>query len=212
MSHSEDEVQKIAWRHFFLPDLLHLSVEALLAAILLVVVNFTAFENNLLQGYPRELTFTSYVSVLLTNLLTTISQSSIATQVIIFALWAVVGMLVYILGFRFLQAVYGLTSSVNEGLGYMKTEKSQGVIHWFNTLHNFFLRTVINSLSIGLFSFAGFLTFAFAAQQVQIGLNEVSPNNILPLGLGLLGTIVGIRLIAMGICLVMPRFARWYLV
>jgi hypothetical protein len=211
MSHNEEEEQRKAWQHFFLPGPLRLAVEMLIAVLLLVVINFATFESNFLHNDPRELTFTSYVSELFVKLLTVVSESYIATQVIIFILWAVVGMLVYILGFRLLQAVYGVSSSMNEGFSYVKTEKTKGIFHWLNTLHNFFLKVITNSLSITLFSAAGFLAFAFAVQRVQIGLNEAFPENILPLGLGILATIIGIRLVAMGMCLVMPRFARWYL-
>ena len=211
MSHNDEEEQKKAWRHFFIPGPLRLSVEILIAVVLLAVINFATFESNFLHSDPRQLTFTSFITELFIKLLTIISESYIATQVIIFILWAIVGMLVYILGFRLLQAVYGVSSSMSEGFSYIKTEKTQGIFHWFNTLHNFFLKVVTNSLSITLFSSAGFLAFAFAVQQVQIGLNEAFPNNLLPLGLGIAATVLGIRLVAMGMCLVMPRFARWYL-
>ena len=211
MSHNDEEEQKKAWRHFFIPGPLRLSVEILIAVMLLAVINFATFESNFLHNDPRQLTFTSFITELFIKLLTIISESYIATQVIIFILWAIVGMLVYILGFRLLQAVYGVSSSMSEGFSYIKTEKTQGIFHWFNTLHNFFLKLITNSLSITLFSSAGFLAFAFAVQQVQIGLNEALPNNLLPLGLGIVATVLGIRLVAMGMCLVMPRFARWYL-
>lgn len=211
MSHNEDEEQKKAWRHFFVPGPLRLSVEILIAVLLLGVINFATFESNFLYSDPRQLTFTSFITELFIKLLTIISESYIATQVIIFMLWAIVGMLVYILGFRLLQAIYGVSSSMSEGFSYVKNEKTQGIFHWLNTLHNFFLKVVTNSLSITLFSSAGFLAFAFAVQQVQIGLKEAVPDNLIPLGLGIAATVLGIRLVAMGMCLVMPRFARWYL-
>ncbi len=211
MSHNQDDEQKRTWRHFFLPGTLRLSVEIIVALLLVVLINFATFENNYLSNVTGDITFASYVAMTLTHLLTVISQSAVATQTIIFILWAIVGMLVYILGFRLVQAIYGVSSSMSEGLGYIKTEKSQGIFHWFNTLHNFFLKVITNSLSITLFSFAGFLAFAFAVGQVQKGLRETGTDIIVPLGLGIIATIVGIRLLVMGMCLVMPRFARWYL-
>ncbi len=211
MSHNEDDQQKRTWQHFFLPGTLRLFIEIAVALALVVAINFATFESNFLYGITGNITFSSYVSLLLIQLLTMISQSPIATQIIIFALWAIVGMLVYIVGFRIIQAIYGVSSSMSEGFSYIKAEKSQGVLRWFNTLHNFFLRLITHLLSIILFGLAGFLAFAFAVQQMRKGLGETGLETIIPLGLGITATIIGVRLLVMGACLIMPRFARWYL-
>lgn len=211
MSHNEDEKQEKALKHLFVPSLIKFLLEALVAAILLVVINFAAFESSLLKGYPNDLIFTSYSASLLDIFLTIISQVSFMGQLIVFVIWAVVGMLIYIVVFRIIQTVYGISSSVNTGLNYVKTEHTHGIIHWLSTLHNFFLLSLARFISLILLSVATFLAFVFASQQIKIGLEQVWPVNFITLGLALIATFVGVRLIVIGVCLTMPRFARWYL-
>ncbi len=63
----------------------------------------------------------------------------------------------------------------------------------------------------GALIFGMFLALAFASQQIQIGLQASWPYSFIPLILSFLAMVVGVRLTVIGVCILVPRFARWYL-
>lgn len=194
----------------YVPSLLSFSLECFISAILLVVINFTTFENSFFRDYPHDLTFSSYSTHVLDNLLAYISQFSLSGQIIIFLMWIFVGMFVYVLLFRLFHIIYSVSRSVNQGVGYIKTEHSHGIVHWFSSLHNFFFTALIILLSFALFGSAIFLAFVFAAQNIQSALTQQWPHNAISFGLSYIATVVGVRLLMIGVCVLLPRFRRWY--
>ncbi len=210
MSYSEEKRRSPLLRLLFPPGIV-LVLESFISAFLLVIINFTTLETSFFQGYPKDLTFTTYSIELLNSLLATISQFQLAGQIIIFITWVIIGMLTYILLFQLIQLVAGVSSSVNQGVGYIKTEHSHGIVRWFSSLHNFFLNLIIVSISSLLFGSAIFLAFAFATHNVQLAFTEQLPGTVLLLILSYVATLIGVRLLMIGLCLMTPRLARWYI-
>lgn len=211
MSYNEDEHQKKLWQHLFFPPVLNFSFEVLIAVLLLVVLNFAALQDSILHNYPKNLTFTAYSSGLWDTFLTALSRFSISGDIIVFVVWGVIGMLAYISVYRLIEFINGTSHSLEKGYRFVKREGSQGVSRWLGTLYGFFTRLIVGVISLGLFVMASFLVFIFATHQFQLGLREVLPYNVASLALCVSATILGIRLVVIGICLSVDRFARWYL-
>ncbi len=203
--------QNIMARHFFVPNLLNFFLEILVAVVVLTLLNFLTFEKFLLHGYPANLTPSSYGVVFLDNFLSFMSSFQLSGDILIFVLWAVIGMLVYLFCFRLFQIVYGVSSSLGQGFRYIKDTPDSGLKLWLNSLHDFFLKVTTYGISFGLLVVAVFFIFTLATWQVHQALTQHWPSSTLALTASLVLTIIGIRLVVMTICLLLPRFARWYL-
>lgn len=211
MASNQDETRRSTVRHLFLPGTLAFSTEIATASLALIMLNFASFEHAFFHTESGDTSFVSYSGRLFYRFLEAASQLQLVSQVIIFIMWAVAGMLVYLLLYRALQAIYGVSSSLRQGIGYVKTSHSKGLMYWFDSLYNFFISAV--TILIGVVAFFGgiFLVFGIASQQMRNGLSTMWPDNLVLFIFTLLAVVVGVRLAIIGICILIPRFARWYL-
>lgn len=210
LSYNETKNRQLELRHIFFPSAYGLISEVIIGVVALILFNLTALSNQLLAKKFDDADPLPLLSHTLRKLLDGLQAHYAVQQILLFALWAIVGALVYVLIFRITQLFFGVTRSVGVGMKFVRQDHARGIFHWFASLHDFFLKLVI-AVAGGIALVSGALVcFGTASQELTDGLADSFPSNVLPLVVSLLGAVLSIRLIALGISLLSRRFRNWY--
>lgn len=209
MSYNQDAQNSLKLKHLFLPNAAVLSGEIIFALIALFTLNI----NNIGSKFTNQNDNTSPVAFsgqLLDKMWGALNDSYAFQQISLFILWALAGMFAYILIFRLIQIISGVSYSVKNGFQYVKTDSSRGFFRWLDSLHDFFIKLLITISGILLFGYGAFACFGLASQQFETGLAQSYPAYIAPLLISVLSAIIGIRVIMAGLCLLSRRFRNFY--
>jgi hypothetical protein len=210
VSHNEEDYNKLAIRHIFFPSTYAFIAEATVAIVTLIVFNANELSNRLLASSLDESNPFAFSTQLLNQSWTETQQIYIIQQTLIFLLWAMVGTLTYILIFRILQILFGIKYSVGKGVKLIRREHYSGILKWFNSLHDFFLKALLVFFGVSLLVIGAFVCFSIASQELRAGLLYQFPSNILPLVIAFVSVLLSARLTVLGISLFSPAFRNWY--
>lgn len=185
--------------------------ELSLAALFMLLIGL-AFAGNQLQATAPESDPVSYVSETVNQGWLLLNQFHIAQQVMIFLMWAVFGMLVYVVLFRIFQLIYGTVYQLIKGVEYVHKEHAQGAVKWLGSLQEIVLKTVI--WITGSFAmFIGIVVgFSYARTLLRVAVSESLPDNLVYFAGAFLATFISLRLVMVGLCFLLPSFRRWYAV
>lgn len=211
-SHNEFDNQQLKLRHVFFPGTYGLVSESIIAVLSLIVFNATWLSDQLLaKNLGTEDPLRSWPQ-LAGRMIDSVAHYHIAQQILLFSMWAVVGALIYILGFRLLQMGLGVSHSVGEGVQYVRQDHQRGVLRWLGSLHDFFIKLLIVILGAAALLVGSVICFGIASQELSNALAEAFPTNLESFVLSILAAVVSVRIIVFGITLLSPRFRRWYIV
>ena len=209
-SYNESQRRSTELRHLFWPRPYTLLAELIIALVLLFFLNLGTFGEQLknsgsgINASPLSL----WGDVL--NRFLSHYQYAIVQRVLLFVLWAMVGSLIYIVAFRFLQMFLRTRDSVRTGVSLISSQHTDGAIRYFASLHNFFIKMMIAVIGLAAILTGTLLCVTIASQQLYVGLNQPVPDNIVPLLLSAVGAFLGVRVFMLGLSLLSPRFRDWY--
>ena len=209
-SYNETKHRQLEFRHIFFPSTYGFVAEAVIGILALIVFNASQLNNQLLsKNFDTGDPFVVW-SHFIKQLLNGLSKYHIVEQVFLFSLWAVVGALIYIFIFRFIQIFFGVKQSVDSGVRYVRTDHANGLLRWLASLHNFFLKMLVVVLGAAAVFVGSTVCFGIASQELNNGLAQSFPSSVGTLLLSAVGAIISVRLIVLGISLLSRRFRDWY--
>lgn len=192
VSYNEQQNRQSGFRHIFFPSLTTFIYEIVIAALALIIFNFRLLDDKLISTQANPDDPLPRSTDLLSNFFSVIQQYEVVRQVLLFALWAIVGVLIYLLIYRIAR----LIKSTSGGA--------------FGSLHDYIVRvmTIIAGTMVVL---VGVLVCSgVASQELHAGLVGSFPGNLLQLSLSFLLSYLSVRLTILGICLISDWFRRWY--
>lgn len=210
LSYNEEKSKRSELRYIIWPDIYGFISEAVIAVLILLLFNASNLSNRLLNDTSNNSNPFSYSFDLLTKLFSEIQKNYIFEQASIFLLWAVAGVLAYILIFRILQIVLGVNYSLSMGLKLVRKEHISGILHWLSSLHDFFLKILIVFAGVLVLFLGTFICFGIADQQLDAGLAYEFPSNLQPLALSFVGALLSLRFVVIGLILLSSHFRNWY--
>ncbi len=211
VSYNESQARHVKLRHIFFPGTYGFVSEMVVALLALILFNASQFSNQWvgedLGANPFSLWYRP-----LRQIIDSLDRYYITQRVTLFVLWAVVGLLIYILIFRLFQVLFSIKDSMETGVELVREDPRRGLVRWLASLHDFFviaLAALVGLIAVG----AGTLVcFSIASQELRNGLTGSFPGDIVPLLLSLVGALISVRLIVLGISLLSRRFRSWYTV
>jgi hypothetical protein len=178
--------------------------------VALVAFNASELSNQLLTKNFDGADPLPFWNQFFNNVLARVQNIAGVQQILLFVLWAMVGALLYILVFRFLQAAFGVKRSVGTGVRFMRQEHTKGLLHWLASLHDFFLASIIFIMGTATLLFGSLICFGVASQELRDGLAAAFPASMWHLLLSVVAAVLSVRLIALGLSLLSSRFRNWY--
>lgn len=209
-SYNELRQKQIKLRHIFYPGNSAMVVEAIAAVLALILFNASQFSNELL-GSSQMTDPLSLGYQPLRHLAGKLDRFALTQQLLLFLLWAVVGILIYILVFRSLQIFIGVKGSVAEGVDLIRADSTNGLLRWLASLHDFFVKVLIVLAGMVAVLVGALVCFGIASQELSNGLLETFPSNAEAFLLSLVAALLSVRLIALGLTLSSRHFRSWYL-
>jgi hypothetical protein len=205
--------QRQGVRRLFFPGPIYLVAEAVLALVILLALNISNIEGRLLSEIPDQTRINplNYITHIFSQLADSFSEHSWASQLTLFVMWAVMGMLAYLLCFRAIQITTNTTNSLKEGVLYARTDGTTGFMKWFSSLHDYIITFLLKSGGLIMVIVGAFLVFTYANYALQAGLAGIYKLSFLSIIIGLVAAFIGMRVIILGFCLVFAKFRRWYL-
>ncbi len=210
LSYNEERRRELKLRHVFWPGIYEFMSETVIAVLALILFNISWLSAQLLSQNLNNVDPLALWSHIARQSLNAIGKHGDMQQIVLFGLWAMVGVLIYILAFRGIQLFAGAEHSVSRGVGYVRREHSKGLVRWLESLHDFFMLTIISIAGVSALLVGAVVCFGTASQELNNGLSEPFPHSVWPLGLSVLAAIVSVRVIILGISLLSPRFRNWY--
>lgn len=213
-SYNEYVQHRQSLHRLFLPGALYFTAEATFAGLILLLLNLSNIENHLMNGIPGQTLVNpfEYIPLLVGKLLEGVGNYQWASRLTLFIVWAVLGMMVYVLCYRAIQIATHTTHALKTGLYYMQNDGTTGYLRWLGTAHDTILRFLLKSGGLLLTLLGAFLVFSYANFELQIGFSGIDSAPLLAILIGLVTAVAGMRLLVIGLCLVFGRFRRWYIV
>lgn len=218
-SYNEYVQHRQSLRRLVAPGPLYSLAEATFAGLVLLLLNLSNIEGHLVSDIPGadKTAFVNpvdYMPQLVGSLSDTLSQYAWASRATLFIVWALLGMLTYILVFRAVQITNRTTRSLKQGWLYVRREDATGLSKWLGQLHDFMVKFLIRSGGLILITLGVFLVFTYANFQLQIGFSGTydMPLPLISLLVGLVAAVIGMRVLVLGLCLIFSRFRRWYFI
>ncbi|HVV67336.1 MAG TPA: hypothetical protein VHB72_04725 [Candidatus Saccharimonadales bacterium] len=210
LSYNEEQLRALEIRHLFWPRTYIFFIEAIIAVVLLLLFNVSTLNDQVLNANTGvdASPFSLWGNVFDKTLGNT--QHAAAEHILLFGLWALVGALLYVLIFRFLQFFLKAQGSVRQGASLIQAEHSQGAMRYLGSLHNFFLKLIVIIIGTMAILTGALVCFGIASQELSKGLDQPLPNNLLSFLISFLGALLAVRLIIIGGSLISPRFRAWY--
>ncbi|HVX48411.1 MAG TPA: hypothetical protein VHA05_03585 [Candidatus Saccharimonadales bacterium] len=209
-SYNESRKYESALRHLFLPSAYTLLGETIVAVIALLIFNFSTLNEQVFSASSGvEVNPISVWGDVIDRWLPG-AQSAAIQRILLFALWAAFGALLYILVFRLLQIFVRTHSSIERGEELVRADHTAGAWRYFKSLHDFFLRTIITLVGIAAILTGVILCFGIASQELAIGLADGFPADVAPFIISLVGAILTARIVVVGLSLLSSRFRLWY--
>lgn len=210
LSRNEERHKNLSLRHMFFPDIYGFISEATIAIVALVVFNANKLSNRLLKDNLDESNPFVFSLRAVDRTWSDIQQIYLVQQVLIFLLWAIVGVLIYVLVFRSLQIIFGVKSSIGTGIRLARQENYKGYLRWLVSLHDFSVKMLVALAGLIVFILGAFVCFGVASQELRSGLLHAFPANLQPLLFSFIAGLLSIRLVVIGISLLSSRFRNWY--
>lgn len=209
-SYNEYQHYELTIHHLFIPPVYNFAAEGIIGVIALLVFNVTTLNEKVFSASANITAnpFSLWGQILDQRLPG--AQSTIVQRILLFILWAGVGALLYILVFRLLQIFVRTRDSIELGEQLIQADHRAGAWHYLESLHDFFLRTIILLIGIAAIATGVLLCFGIASQELSAGLDDTFPANIGAFAISLIGTLLAMRIIAVGVSLLSPRFRNWY--
>lgn len=208
-SYNESQLRQVRLRHIFFPGTYGLVGEVIVALLALVLFNVSQFSSQLLGGDLNATPLSIWFRPL-QHIFSKLDHYYIAQRLTLFVVWSIVGILVYILIFRFLQILMGVRRSVSTGVALVHQDPERGFGRWLASLHNFFTKTLVTLIGVVTIASGALVCFGIASQELRNGLLGSFPGNIWPLLLSLVGALISVRVVALGLSLASQRFRNWY--
>lgn len=211
MAYNDDSYKHSEIKRLFLPGKITFMLEVLVATLAFTYLLATDLETKFFNtSYTSGNELTRFSNDLINTVLTRFMANNTVETVLVFIMWATVGMLAYIGIFRGVQIASGTASSVKTGAMYINNEHSEGLVKYMSSLHNTFIKLILAASGMAMVLFGLFLAFSYAYLLLKIGISESTPNNILPLIGGSILGVAGIRIIMTGVCVLIPPLRSWY--
>lgn len=210
MAYNEDQRKKSANQHIFFPGPMGLTLELALAIGVLFTLNLNNIGNKWLSDAQTGTNPVEFILQIVSDFYTSISHQPVVEQVSIFTLWALVGMLSYILIFRILQITLSVGLSVGEGVRAVRIYHRRGLFKWLASLNDFFVKSCVIGASILFFFFGTALCFGVANESLTRAVSYGSQEVSLLIFSSILWAYLGVRIIMSGLYLAVPAFRRFY--
>lgn len=210
-SYNDNQLETSELRHLFIPNRFAVVFETVIAAVLLMLLNLGAI-GDALGGHSSGIDTSplSLWSQVVDRLLSGWSAGSFIQRALLFALWAIVGALVYMLLFRVFQVSVRARNSVRQGNLLVRTEGQQGLVRYLASLHDFFMRSLVIATGVTALVIGALLCFSIASQQLGIGLDTSFPANLGHFTIAYIGALLAVRTVTIGVSLLSVRFRAWY--
>jgi hypothetical protein len=218
LSYNEAEAQRQKFRRLFLPGWLNFAAETLLAVVILLALDLSDIQAGLLTGVNAHGTIIQnplpFLAHRLSDALNSVSKYHWASQLTVFALWAVLGMLAYLFIYRVAQISNATARSLREGVMYVRADGNQGLHKWLGSLHDVFMKVLLKGAGLILILVGAFLAFSYANLELHIAFSNIYSGyfgKTTSFVIGLLSAMLGMRIIIIGLCFLFNHFRRLYL-
>lgn len=209
-SYNESEHYRSELRHLFVPSVYNFVAEATIAIIALLIFNFSSLNEHVLTASTGISANPLSVWGSVLNHWLSGAESAFVAHALLFAIWAIIGALAYVLAFRFLQIFVRARSSIQRGEQLIQADHAAGAWRYFASLHDFFLRAIIVVAGLAAILTGALLCFGVASQELSTALDTPFPSSLLNYVIALAGTLLTARVITVGLSLLFPRFRNWY--
>lgn len=210
LSYNEATQRRLKFRHIFVPGAYGFLCEVVIGVVALLSFNAIELSNKLTIRNFNNTDPLPIWSKLFRNTLDTLQNHYAVQQLLLFLFWGVAGALLYILVFRLAQLAFGVEHSFKFGFKAVRKDRARGLVRWLSSLHDFFITSIIVMVGGILLLFGSFVCFGIASQELRNGLNDSLPGSFWELLISLVAAVLSVRLIALGLSLLSPRFRTWY--
>lgn len=210
VSYNERQRERSELKNIFLPNKYGLIGEATVGLIALVSFNVSSLSGQFLGEDANTSAALSLSLRPFHRLLGRLDQYAGLEQILLFVLWGMAGALIYILGFRILQIVFGVSHSLGTGWGYMRRDSHTGLVLWLASLHDFFVKALIAIVGMVSALSGALICFGIANQELHNGTATSFPRNLLLILVSLFAAALSVRLIVIGLSLTSRHFRNWY--
>ena len=210
MSHNQERQYNYRLRHLFLPTALGFVSEIIIALAVVFIMNLNNVGSKFLTSQNDNTSPIAFSGQLLNQLWANLSNSHVFEQISLFLLWAVAGMCAYILLFRLIQVILGISYTVKDGVRYLNGTQPRGAYRWLYSLHDTIFKLLIIAGGLLLFGYGILVCFSLASHQLSIGLLLGFPAFIKPVLFSVLAAVLGVRLVVIALCVLSPRFRNFY--
>ncbi len=210
VSYNESQARQLTLKHLFYPGTYGVVSEAIVAFLALILFNISDFNSQLLGTNLKANPFSLWHQPI-QHLFNKINGFAGVERITLFLLWSIVGILLYILVFRFLQIFFNVKQSVGTGVKLVRQEHERGFMRWLGSLHDFFVKMLIFLAGVSAAAIGSLVCFGIASQELRNGLISTFPDNLGAFVLSFLGAYLSVRLIALGLTLTSKHFRNWYL-
>lgn len=210
MAYNDERENNIRLKHFFFPGILYFSIETFLGVIILFLLNLTAIGNNLLDNEADNTNPADFIANELGRLWHLLNQLDIFMQVSLFFLWALAGVLGYMLIFGVFKIILSLIYSADNASKLIKKYSAFGLFFYVASLNDFFKKLLVFLVGIILLIISTLILFSYASSLLKIGISSAFPGNLLPLLASILISVLAIRVLVSAIGLLIPAFRAWY--
>jgi hypothetical protein len=211
VSYNEEQQKAGTIKHIFIPSSMGLIYETSLSALALLLVGLT-FIGKQIHSLSPESDPVSFATSTVRQGWDFINQFYSVQQVMIFLLWAFFGMAVYVIFFKIFQLAYGAIYQLRKGVEYVHEDHAHGAIKWLGSLQDTILKFLIWLVGSAAIFIGIVVCFSYAATHLKVAVSESLPNNLLYFGIAFLAAFIGLRLVMIGLCFLLPSFRRWYAV
>lgn len=208
-SYNEKHQKETRLHHIFLPGAYGLISETIIALLLLILFNISEFSSQFIDADVTVNPLSVWYKPL-GFVLDKLDQYSVVQQGTLFVLWAIVGALLYILIYRFLQIFFSVKRSVGSGVDFVREDPEHGFARWLGSLHDIFVKVLAALAGTAAVVLGALVCFGIASQELHAGLIRHFPANVMPLVLSVAGAVLSIRFVVMGLSLLSDRFRNWY--
>jgi len=210
MAYNDEHQNRLRLQHFFFPGVLYFGIEAFLAVIILISMNLSSIGISVFSNSADYTNPIEFAQNGLGDVWHWVNQLEVFKQSSIFLLWAITGILVYLLIFSFFKIVYALIYSAEDAAKLVKKHSGFGLIFWLLSLNEFFKSLLIKFVGAILLLISTFILFGYASNLLKIGIGDNFPDNLLPIMAAVGIAVLGMRFLVSGVGLLLPAFRRWY--
>ncbi len=151
MSYNQDHDNSVRLRHLFFPRAISFLIELLVTFGVIFILLIDDLERKF--SHKSELSDTGiadYVHQLAMHINDIVFGNDSVGKLSLFCMWAIAGMMIYIVVFKIIQLSSGTFQTMRRGIFYISADHSHGLFRWLGSLHNIFTKFIITILALSL--------------------------------------------------------------